>query len=70
MASTYKKGKKPLSTLKKGQSVRVKQVKDRIAKWRPATVLGSVSDRFYLLKNDKRNIIRRNRVDHPDVTQQ
>ena len=67
MALTYDKGKKPLSTLQHGQPVMVKQVKNRIEKWRPATVLESVSDRSYLVKNDKENIIRRNRVDLQDV---
>ena len=70
MASTYDKGKKPLSTLKHGQPAMVKQVKDRIEKWRPANVLESVSDRFYLVKNDKENIIGRNRVDLQDVPRQ
>ena len=67
MASTYDKSKNPLSTLQHGQPVMVKQVKDSIEKWRPATVLEYVSDRSYLVKNDKENIIPRNRVDLQDV---
>ena len=67
MASTYDKSKNPLSTLQYGPPVMVKQVKDSIEKWRPATVLEYVSDRSYLVKNDKENIIPRNRVDLQDV---
>ena len=67
MASTYNKGKKPLLTLQHGQPVMAKQLKDRVQKWRPATVLESVSDRSYLVKNDKKNIICKDRVDLQDV---
>ena len=37
-----------------------------IAKWRPATVLESVSDKSYLVKNDA-DIIRSNRVDLQNI---
>lgn len=67
MASTYNREKRPLAALQHGQPVLLKQVNDKIAKWRPATVLESVSDRSYLVKNDKENIVRRNRVDLQDI---
>lgn len=67
MTTTYNRQKRPLTTLQHGQPVMIKQVNDKMTKWRPATVLEPLSDRSYLVKNDKENIIRRNRIDLQDI---
>ena len=63
IATSYNKSSQDLDPLKHGQSVLIRTVNDRAQKWRPASVLESVSDRSYLLQNEGGNIIRRNRVD-------
>jgi len=41
----------------------VKHVYERIAKWWPATVVKSLSDRFYIVQNKEENLVRINKVD-------
>ena len=62
MTMTYNKRSRDLEPLRHGQSVLLQTVNDRAEKWRPATVLEPLSDRSYLVQNEKGNIIRRNRV--------
>ena len=62
MVSGYNKGARELDRLNHGQPVLLRQVNDKMIKWRPAQVLEPVSNRSYLVQNDQGNIVRRNRV--------
>ena len=62
MVSGYNKGARELDRLNHGQPVLLRQVNDKMTRWRPAQVLESVSNRSYLVQNDQGNIVRRNRV--------
>ena len=68
MTSDYNRGATPRSVLNHGQPVMLRQVNEKINKWRPATVLEPLSDRSYLVKNDQEQILRRNRTDLRDIS--
>lgn len=63
MTGAFNKSTKELDKLQIGQPVLLRQVNDRVAKWREAQVIEPLSNRSYLIRNDLGNIVRRNRVD-------